>query len=92
MLPPSELAGGTAHLNAFASETTTEMQCKMFCMIISSGSTFPVKIDETKTVDHLKDAIKKKENELRTVDADTLTLYRVEIEINKSRIKKTRID
>jgi len=53
----------------------------LFVYIIGlSGSSFPVEIKSSETVDNLKKAIfKKKLNRLRGVDADHLVLYKVEL-------------
>ncbi|KAF8924178.1 hypothetical protein BGZ47_004168, partial [Haplosporangium gracile] len=46
----------------------------------ATASAFSIDIDQTKTVDHLKDHIKaKKTNDFQDVDADKLTLWRVTI-------------
>ncbi|KAF9965976.1 hypothetical protein BGZ65_000526, partial [Modicella reniformis] len=56
----------------------------LFCLVEGEKSSFPVDIKPVKTVDRLKKAIKKaikeqKSNDLGDVDADKLTLWRVEI-------------
>ena len=62
-------------------------------MIIGHDSTFSVNINETETVDDLKEAIKEENKpELAACDADALTLFRVGIEIVKSGDKRTRIE
>jgi len=66
------------------------MSYDIFCFIPGDRSTFSVSINETESVDNLRDKIKaKKSNELKHVDAAKLTLYRVEVD--KSCDKKTRI-
>ncbi|KAF1319891.1 hypothetical protein FI667_g12806, partial [Globisporangium splendens] len=49
----------------------------LFCMLVGvEGSALCIDIETSKTVAHLKDAIKaKKANDLKTVDADRLHLY-----------------
>jgi hypothetical protein len=52
----------------------------IFCLLEGRGGPFPVDINETQTVAHLKDAIKtKKSVALADVDADDLTLYHVNL-------------
>ncbi|EGZ28980.1 hypothetical protein PHYSODRAFT_250419 [Phytophthora sojae] len=50
---------------------------KLFCAIVgAAGSAFSVRVDESDSVDHLKDAIKaKKPNDFKDVDADKLQLF-----------------
>nr|AAY43407.1 CRN-like CRN13 [Phytophthora infestans] len=50
---------------------------KLFCSIVGvAGSAFSVEVDEGKTVDDLKEAIKaKKANDFKEVDADKLQLF-----------------
>ena len=52
---------------------------KLFCWILDvSDSSFSVSIDETQTVDDLKEAIlKKKSATFANIDADQLTLWKV---------------
>ena len=48
------------------------------CQILGLGNSFPVDILPSKTVGHLKDAIKKKkENALGGIDADQLEILKV---------------
>ncbi|KAF8926465.1 hypothetical protein BGZ47_002706 [Haplosporangium gracile] len=54
----------------------------VFCLVDGEATSqaFSIDIDQTKTVDHLKDLIKtKKTNNFSDVDADQLTLWRVSI-------------
>jgi hypothetical protein len=52
----------------------------LFCLVDGQSTSFPVEISSDKAVGQLKDAIKtKKPNDLRDVDADKLTLWRVDI-------------
>ncbi|KAG0272672.1 hypothetical protein BGZ95_011551 [Linnemannia exigua] len=54
----------------------------LFCLVDGEATSqaFSIDIDQTKTVDHLKDLIKtKKTNNFSDVDADQLTLWRVSI-------------
>ncbi|KAI8597586.1 hypothetical protein EDD21DRAFT_385091 [Dissophora ornata] len=52
----------------------------LFCVVDSESTPFSVDIDPSKTVDHLKVAIKdKKTNDFGDVDADKLTLWQVSI-------------
>ena len=50
---------------------------ELFCALIGgNGSAFPVTIEESETVSHLKEAIKlEKENDLKAIDADKLQLF-----------------
>jgi Crinkler effector protein N-terminal domain len=49
---------------------------KLFCALVgAAGSAFSVRVDESDTVDDLKDAIKKKNTETITCDARRLKLY-----------------
>jgi len=53
------------------------------CFLIGSDGTFQVKIDRTELVGNLKDAIKeKKPVALKDVDADQLTLYKINVDVN----------
>jgi hypothetical protein len=52
----------------------------IFCLFEDRGGPFPVDIDETRTVGHLKKAIKQeKPVDLADVDADHLNLYHVNL-------------
>ncbi|KAI9511687.1 protein kinase subdomain-containing protein PKL/ccin9 [Russula earlei] len=52
----------------------------LFVYIIGLGNAFPVNIERSKTVDHLKKAIvREKPNDLKGVDADRLKLYQVDL-------------
>ncbi|KAG0167291.1 hypothetical protein DFQ30_006200, partial [Apophysomyces sp. BC1015] len=69
----------------------------LFCLIDGEllKNAFPVEIDSTSTVGHLKDAIKlKKSNFFKDVDADNLTLWLVKIPEDKegSAIKLGELD
>jgi hypothetical protein len=55
-------------------------QITLFCWVIDSSSTVPFSVDisASKTVDGLKNAIKKKKsNKFGDIDADALTLWKV---------------
>ncbi|KAG0345942.1 hypothetical protein BG005_001023 [Podila minutissima] len=57
----------------------TDIHLTLFCVVDGEtpSSAFPIKIELTETVGHLKDLIKtKKTNDFSDVDADTLTLWR----------------
>ena len=55
----------------------------LFCLVDGESTSFSVDIDTSKTVDHLKKAIKaEKTNVLSDVDADELTLWRVSIPVD----------
>ena len=55
----------------------------LFCAIISENSLIPIKFNGTQTVGELKDVIKAKAAQtLALVDAHTLTLYKVNIDIS----------
>ena len=61
----------------------------IFCVIEGETTSFPVEIESTKTVGHLKDAIKaKKSNYFEKIDADDLTLWRVSIPILPKKDRK----
>jgi hypothetical protein len=63
------------------------------CLLIGGTTTFEVTLEESCTVHQLKKAItQKKPHTLANVDADQLTLYRVEIDIKISRNEASRID
>ncbi|RAW25063.1 hypothetical protein PC110_g18519, partial [Phytophthora cactorum] len=48
----------------------------LYCVVVGvAGSTFPVDIDENKSVGHLKDAIKEKKPDTITCEADKLQLF-----------------
>jgi len=52
----------------------------IWCIVVDETTPFPVKIDETESVDVLKDHIKrKKEKSLEAYDADQLTLYKIDV-------------
>ena len=54
----------------------------LFCIVLGKKSTFSVKVDETQTVDELREAIKnKKPIDFKDVDADHLTLHKIKIVI-----------
>ena len=56
------------------------MVYKLFCIVLGEKSTFSVKVDETQTVDELKEAIKNKEpHKFKDVDSDELTLHQIKI-------------
>jgi Crinkler effector protein N-terminal domain len=50
---------------------------KLFCSIVGEkGSAFAIEVEQNKSVNALKDAIKKeKENDLKAIDADKLKLF-----------------
>ncbi|KAF9303968.1 hypothetical protein BGZ74_002682 [Mortierella antarctica] len=57
----------------------TDIHLTLFCVVDGEtpSSAFPIKIELTETVGHLKDLIKtKKTNDFSDVDADKLTLWR----------------
>ena len=55
----------------------------LFCAIISEDTLLPIKFNGTQTVAELKDVIKAKAAQtLASVDAHTLTLYKVNIDIS----------
>jgi hypothetical protein len=57
---------------------------KLFCVLQSElGSPFPVNIAATDTFGDLKDAIKAKQPEtLGMINADRLTLYRIDVDVS----------
>jgi hypothetical protein len=58
-----------------------QMSNTVWCFLVGERTIFPVDIDQTKTVGHLKEAItQKKRQRLGDVDPDHLTLYRVVID------------
>jgi len=57
------------------------MSYTIWCFLPGCRSAFPVDIEETRTVAHLKDAIKAKlTNTLATVDSHALSLYHINVE------------
>jgi hypothetical protein len=69
------------------------MSKTVWCFLVGDRTSFSVDIDQTKTVDHLKEAItQKKRQRLADVDPDHLTLYRVEIDNEISRNRTSRIN
>jgi hypothetical protein len=59
------------------------MPITLACIIIGQATAFTVTINETQYVDELKDEIKKKQqHNLAEVDADQLTLYKVNIDVS----------
>src|SRR5258708_32962766 len=65
----------------------------IFCFVDGDDATFPVTFNAAQTVGRLKEAIRTaKSPKLDDIAADELKLYRIEIEIEKARYKKTRID
>ncbi|KAF9329395.1 hypothetical protein BG006_007501 [Podila minutissima] len=66
--------------NNTADNNKTDNSLTLLCVVDGDSMPFSVDIDASKTVDHLKDAIKlKKINDFNDVDADVLTLWRVSI-------------
>ncbi|KAK7437614.1 hypothetical protein VKT23_018513 [Stygiomarasmius scandens] len=56
------------------------MNLTLFCCLVGSSTPFPVDISSSRTVSHLKDAIKgKKPNDLNEIDARNLSLFEVSI-------------
>jgi len=58
------------------------MSYTLFCAILGQETAFLVNIDETQTVDELKKHIKAEEPALASFATDTLTLYKVDIDIS----------
>jgi hypothetical protein len=58
------------------------MELKLFVFLVGSNSAaFSVKIDSSETIDELKEAIlAKKPHDLKDIDADRLTLYKVALD------------
>ena len=56
------------------------MRYDIFCFIAGNQSTFPIKIDKTGRVGHLKPAIKAEKAALKDIDASLLKLYQVEVD------------
>src|SRR5260221_13244265 len=53
----------------------------IFCVLVEKATAFPVRFDETQTVDELKEEIKAAvDPKLRSLAANKLTLYRVDID------------
>ncbi|KAF9321929.1 hypothetical protein BG006_002504, partial [Podila minutissima] len=58
----------------------TDNHITLFCLVNGEATPFSVEVDPSKTVDHLKKAIKaEKTNVLGDFDADELTLWHVSI-------------
>ncbi|KAF9527619.1 hypothetical protein CPB83DRAFT_855728 [Crepidotus variabilis] len=61
----------------------------IFCAIQHEWTPFPVDIKNDSTVGHLKDAIKAKNTaRFGSIDAHTLTLYRVDVDVGGSTAKE----
>jgi hypothetical protein len=64
------------------------MSITLFCLVQGAPTAFPVDIDSSLTVGHLKDAIKaKKANDFANIDADRLRLWKVEIQVGNDVIQ-----
>jgi len=62
-----------------SSSSMVPVQLELFIFIIGLDASFPVTIESSKTVGNLKERIwEKNPNELKGVDADRLSLYRVD--------------
>ncbi|KAF9112859.1 hypothetical protein BGX30_007159, partial [Mortierella sp. GBA39] len=62
----------------------TDNHLTLFCLVDgeATSNAFSIEIEQTKTVDHLKDLIKvKKTIDFNDIDADQLTLWRVSIPV-----------
>ncbi|OAQ22282.1 hypothetical protein K457DRAFT_345649 [Linnemannia elongata AG-77] len=69
--------------------TMTDNLLTLFCLVDGDSVPFSVDIDASKTVDHLKDAIKsKKTPRFDDVAADELTLWRVSIPLVPKKDRK----
>ncbi|KAI0299587.1 hypothetical protein BC826DRAFT_995400 [Russula brevipes] len=56
----------------------------LFCWVLGKGSSFPVDIEDSKTVGHLKEEIlRKNSNGLPGIDAIDLKLWKVSIPVSK---------
>ena len=56
------------------------MNLTLFCCLVGSNTPFSVRISSSLTVDELKEMIKeKKPNDLKEIDADKLSLFKVSI-------------
>jgi len=59
------------------------MEYTLNCLVLGAEDTFPVKIMEAQSVGELKDEIKKKKpNDFNGVDADRLTLYKINVDLS----------
>jgi len=55
----------------------------LYCLVLGEATPFPVKINKTQSVAELKKAIKKdKKKDFNDVDANNLTLYKIEVDIS----------
>ncbi|KAF9342633.1 hypothetical protein BGX26_007146 [Mortierella sp. AD094] len=71
-------------------DNKTNKDLTLFCLVDGDSTPFSVDIDASKTVDHLKDAIKlKKPNDFNDIDADKLTLWHVSIPILRPKERKS---
>ena len=79
---PSQAASSSSHPGPSASSPSSATRLNIFCFLLSNDNhsqhIFPVTIHCDRTVGDLRDAIKlKKANDLRDIDANKLTLYKV---------------
>jgi hypothetical protein len=64
------------------------MSITLFCLVQGAPTAFPVDIDSSLTVGHLKDAIKAKNtNDFANIDAVKLRLWKVEIPVGNDVIQ-----
>jgi uncharacterized protein YbdZ (MbtH family) len=64
------------------------MSITLFCLVQGAPTAFPVDIDSSLTVGHLKKAIKaEKANDFANIDADRLRLWKVEIPVGNDVIQ-----
>jgi hypothetical protein len=62
------------------------MQYTIFCILPDGNSAFPVDIEDTKTVGHLKKEVKaEKQPELDDFAANALTLYHIDVDISNKK-------
>ncbi|KAH7028690.1 hypothetical protein BKA57DRAFT_511482 [Linnemannia elongata] len=70
-------------------DTMSDNHLTLFCLVNGEATPFSVEVDPSKTVDHLKKAIKaEKTNVLGDVDADEFTLWHVSIPIPPPKERK----
>jgi len=64
------------------------MKYTLWCLVFGQDTVFSVKVDETQTVDELKDAIKKKNKpKFNDIAAPELKLYKLTFDENQSELE-----
>ena len=58
------------------------MAYTLYCFVLGEAAPFPVKIMKGQTVGELKEEIKKKMKKLASIDAHTLPLYKISVDVS----------